>query len=221
MKYFGCFLLLLTLFFTACKNENPIKSELEVENITDFTALRTELELMYNKDQNARTKLSEMIANGEKFDFALVKNMNIADSINKIRMIEILDEHGWMSKDKIGNKAFSALFLVIQHADLETMQRFFPGLQKYAAKDSTEMTSAALMEDRILMYQSKKQIYGSQASSRIKKEGGNEYFIWPIENPEEVNDRRVKVGFKETVESYAESMNAVYNPQEILIIFGS
>ncbi|MEO0333545.1 MAG: hypothetical protein AAF223_17985, partial [Bacteroidota bacterium] len=77
-------------------------------------------------------------------------------------------------------------------------------------------TSAAMMEDRVLMYEGKKQLYGSQASGRPKEDGSSEYFIWPIENPEEVNQRRAKVGFNSTVEENAARMNAIYNPNEEL-----
>ena len=158
---------------------------------------------------------------GEGFDAELVNNMNLADSINQIRVTEILDTHGWIPKSELGEKAFDATFLVIQHAPLEIMERYLSSFKKMASEDPSIETSAALMEDRVLMYQSKHQIYGSQSSFRQLENGTSEYFIWPIENSGEVNKRREAAGFDTTIEQYAAGMNAVYNPDEPLVDFGS
>lgn len=70
----------------------------------------------------------------------------------------------------------------------------------------------AMMKDRMLMYQGKEQIYGTQGAGRLltnpetnKKEWIN--FIWPIKNWEEVNALRKSVGFEHTIEEYAQSLS--------------
>ena len=62
------------------------------------------------------------------------------------------------------------------------------------------MRSAAMMEDRYLMNEGKPQIYGTQGMSYDDERGS---LIWPIENPETVNERRLKVGYDQTIEEYA------------------
>lgn len=76
------------------------------------------------------------------------------------------------------------------------------------------MIDAAMMEDRLLMYQGKKQVYGTQATSTVGKDGS--MAIWPIEDPEKVNERRKAAGFTNTIEENAQRLNAAYNPKEEL-----
>lgn len=57
-----------------------------------------------------------------------------------------------------------------------------------------------MMEDRYLMTDGKPQIYGTQGMTFDDARGS---FIWPIENPEKVNERRKEAGFDETIEEYA------------------
>lgn len=66
------------------------------------------------------------------------------------------------------------------------------------------------MEDRYLMYQGKEQIYGTQGTTSLFKSGKNESFIWPIQNPERVNQRRKKAGFSQTIEEYAKRFQINY-----------
>ncbi len=76
------------------------------------------------------------------------------------------------------------------------------------------MIHAAMMEDRLLMYEGKKQIYGTQASSSSMSNGKS--FIWPIQNPKKVNQLRKEAGFDLTVEENAKRLGTVYNPDEEL-----
>ena len=63
----------------------------------------------------------------------------------------------------------------------------------------------ATMLDRQLMFENKEQLYGTQARNY-----NNEYYIWPIQNPAQVNQRRKQAGFKTTVEESAASLGAPY-----------
>lgn len=142
--------------------------------------------------------------------------MHQTDSINQSQVEPLLTTYGWLPQSKVGQKAAGALFLVIQHANLETMQRYLPVLKKAVEEGEASATSAALMEDRILTWEGKRQLYGTQASGREQENGITGYFIWPIKNPEEVNNRRAEVGFGTTVEENAARLNATYNPDEEL-----
>ncbi|MFD2034927.1 DUF6624 domain-containing protein [Belliella marina] len=71
-----------------------------------------------------------------------------------------------------------------------------------------------MMLDRILMYQGKKQVFGTQASSLLREDGS--WVIWPVENPESVDTRRKEAGFTNSVTESADSMDAIYNPEEAL-----
>ena len=208
------FLILFLSSIIACQNTNDSsKKVVDNSNSINYDSLKIEIEKMYDTDQGYRKKVSEMIKNKEALDYDLVVKMNQQDSINQISIRNILDKHGWLPKSKIGEKAASAIFLIIQHSDVEVMEKYFPLFQEMVSKNEADKADAAMMEDRILMYRKKKQIYGTQASMR-ETEAGPEYFIWPIENPVTVNQRRAEAGFENTVEDNAAGMNAIYNPNE-------
>ncbi|MEM9834650.1 MAG: DUF6624 domain-containing protein, partial [Bacteroidota bacterium] len=178
--------------------------------------LRTVLEEIYDLDQEVRIDFVERTQRGDTSLSAVKAKMREVDSANQVEVKKILTEYGWLPQSKIGRKAAGTLFLVIQHADLETMRQYLPLLKSAVEAGEADATSAAMVEDRVLMYEGKKQLYGSQASGRPKEDGTSEYFIWPIQNPEEVNQRRAEVGFNSTVEEYAENLNAIYDPNEEL-----
>jgi len=208
------FLILILSSIIACQNTtDSSKKAVDNTNSINYDSLKIEIEKMYDTDQGYREKVVEMIKNKEPLDFDLVMKMNEADSVNQVAIRKIIDEHGWLPKSKIGEKAASAIFLIIQHSDVEIMEKYFPLFQEMVLKDEANKADAAMMEDRILMYNKKKQIYGTQASMR-ETEAGPEYFIWPIENASEVNQRRKEAGFENTVEENAASMNAKYDPNE-------
>jgi hypothetical protein len=83
-----------------------------------------------------------------------------------------------------------------------------------AKQGEASATDAAKMRDRLLMFQGKKQIYGTQAANWVRPEDGT--VIWPIEDAENVNKRRKEAGFKTTVEEYAKRLRAEYDPNEKL-----
>lgn len=74
------------------------------------------------------------------------------------------------------------------------------------------------MKDRILMNEGKKQIYGTQLASRKDDEGGNtlDYYVWPIEDNENVEKLRKEMGFTKSISEYAKEWNTEYNIDEEL-----
>jgi hypothetical protein len=67
-----------------------------------------------------------------------------------------------------------------------------------------------MMLDRDLMDQGKEQIYGTQGTCRQLKNGVQECFIWPIQEPKKVNARRKNAGFEMTVEDNAKRLGIEY-----------
>ncbi|MEM6767459.1 MAG: DUF6624 domain-containing protein [Bacteroidota bacterium] len=181
-----------------------------------YESLSNRLIELYDLDQANRMKLFTNQVSSEERP-AFLKELRKQDSLNQQEVIQILDTYGWLPSSSIGDKAASSLFLVIQHAGLAIMERYYPLLKTQAEQQEANPIYAAMMEDRIRMYQGKKQIYGSQASSRPSVGGeGKESFIWPIEEVEGVNERRREVGFPSTVEEYALRLNAIFDPNEPL-----
>ena len=75
---------------------------------------------------------------------------------------EILDQHGWLGKDIVGHYGNRALFLSIQHSDLETQITYLPMMREAVKNGNAEPANLALLEDRVAVRQGRKQIYGTQ-----------------------------------------------------------
>lgn len=136
------------------------------------------------------------------------------DSINGVYVSKVIDKYGWLERSKIGGTASVALFMVVQHGSIEMIEKYLPKLKEVADMGEAKLTHYCLMLDRLLMDTGKKQVYGTQASSVLRENGG--FAIWPIENPENVNDLRKRAGFKLTIEEYAKELESDYDPNEKL-----
>lgn len=211
MTKYLIFILLTTISLYACNSKPEKKAE---ENVIDYRALKFELDNMYDRDQEIRRILVDSIGFDSPEAGQYIAKMMEIDSLNQIRVREILENYNWLPLSKIGEKASSALFAVVQHSNLEMMEKYYPQLRALAVEGEASLIAAAMMEDRILMYKGKKQIYGTQATSELREDGSTA--IWPIENPEEVNSLRASVGFEQTVEENAKRLEAEYNPDEQL-----
>ena len=183
------------------------------EQQPDYAALQRELEEVYDLDQSIRNIDWDTLSSPEA-SIAYSKKMMAVDSVNQTRVIPILEQYGWLPESKIGEKAASAIFYVVQHSNTETIEKYLSQMEALAKKGEASATDAAKMRDRLLMFQGKKQLYGTQAASWVRAEGGQ--VIWPIEDVENVNKRRKEVGFTTTVEENAVRLNAQFDPNEEL-----
>jgi hypothetical protein len=113
------------------------------------------------------------------------------DSLNLIKIELILGKYGWLGADIIGESGNTTLFLVIQHSDLDTQIKYLPIMQNAVKNGNAKASSLALLEDRVALRQGKRQIYGSQISWNMET---NEYYVLPLDDPDNVDKRRAAVG---------------------------
>jgi uncharacterized membrane protein YphA (DoxX/SURF4 family) len=119
------------------------------------------------------------------------------DSSNMLAVEKIIDKYGYPGKSLVGEPINKAAYYVIQHS---TKIPKYIELIKSAANDGELSTSlAAMMEDRMLMYEGKEQIYGTQGRTININEPNQQSLIWPIADFENVNKRRREAGFTDTV----------------------
>lgn len=219
MKY-KILILLGCLSIIGCNNNNKPKptetnpeSELTIERELNDSILKEQLELIRVEDQTLRLLLPEVNKKFEqnsperKFFKRLIAEQ---DSICEIKVTRILDKYGWISANRVGYFANQTLWLVIQHAPLETQEKYLPKLKESVKNGESEGWYLAFLEDRILMYKGEKQLYGSQAKPNEKTKKTH---IYPIENVSTVNERRAKIGL-ESIEDYAEKNGYVFDINE-------
>jgi hypothetical protein len=156
--------------------------------------LVAELHTIHDLDQNKRRFIDTCLAkfghNSPEYK-ALWQTINRTDSINQVRIFELLDRYGWLGRQEVGGKGASAVFLVVQHADLAAQEKYVPLMRTAAANGNAQKSSLAMLEDRILMRNNKKQRYGTQ---QRRDNGTSNYYYYPTEDPENLNKRRLEIG---------------------------
>ena len=136
------------------------------------------------------------------------------DSLNLIEIEEVILKRGYPGKTLAGEPTNEAAWYVIQHSD--KIEQYFPIIEKAGEEGELPMRLVAMMGDRLLMQKGKEQIYGTQVAGRkinFQNKEKEEWFqfVWPIKNPEKVNELRKKAGFDLTVEENASRLNVEYH----------
>lgn len=161
------------------------------------------LGVILNDDQKYRQQIEEIES---KFGSKSVemkthwKVIKEQDSINLIKVEEILSKNGWLGRDVVGDQGNETLFLVIQHSDQKTQEKYLPMLRDAVKQGNADGYNLAMLEDRVALKQGKRQIYGSQIG---RDEESLLYFVSPLEDPDNVDQRRAEVGLRSLKEYVA------------------
>ena len=176
----------------------------------DYPALQAELVAIYDNDQNFRLQVDGVEkANGADSPqmHALWKTISKYDHDNIVKVMAILDQYGWIGSDQIGTKANSALFLVIQHNDLKTQEKYLPMMREAVKAKKAQASSLALLEDRVALGEHRLQTYGSQ----IGRDSTGQYYVRPLEDPDHVDERRNLAGL-EPLADYVKRWGITWDP---------
>lgn len=156
--------------------------------------LQTQLEDIYVRDQTLRQLYQEAEKKfGQGSDemnyfWSLIAQ---EDSLNEREVQQIIDEKGWVGQSLVGGRANMALWLVIQHAPIETQEKYLPLLKASVKQGESQGNHLALLEDRIRMRKGQPQVYGSQVVTDPKT---GKMKVHDIQKPEFVDQRRKSVG---------------------------
>ncbi len=186
-----------------------IKQNKEKAEVKLNKPLAKQLDSIYTEDQKYRQMMGE-VESKHGFESKEMKSlfnvMNRNDSINLITVTYVLDNFGWLGADVVGHQGNSTLFLVIQHSNPKTQEKYLPMMRDAVIKGNAQADALALLEDRVALGQGKKQIYGSQIR---RDEQTKKYYFAPIEDEAKVNERRASAGL-EPIEEYADRWNIEY-----------
>ena len=201
-KFSAIAFLFLILF--SCKKVEKTSINLELKKELSVIEFRDQA-LRFITDQTPKDSL-DLIAKRIKVDPTYFKNNYKSVSVtldgeNIKRVEEIIAKYGYPGKALVGTPENRAAWIVIQHSSPQVIQKYFPMLREAGKNGDLDRQSLAITEDRNLMYQGKKQIYGSQ----FFEVNGKPAF-WPIENSEKVNELRKEAGFVQTIEEYSKDL---------------
>jgi hypothetical protein len=135
---------------------------------------------------------------------AIKMRMLRADATNMVRVQALVAQYGYPGRSVVGIPTNEAVWNVIQH-NPKMIPQYLPLLKSAAEKQELPFYRYAMMLDPSLMSQGKEQLYGTQVMGYT----GQTPFVWPIQNPGQVNQRRKQAGFTTTVEKNAALLDSL------------
>jgi hypothetical protein len=179
--------------------------------------LGAELIAMGDEDQKFRTILQEAMFKASsspgsqpaKDILELNHRQAEIDHKNLVRLEKIIQEHGWPGRSLVGEKGSIAAFLILQHSEQSTQEKYLELFKKAASTGEARKADAAMLEDRVLMRQGKKQIYGTQLQSNDESQG--KLFLYAVDDEEHVDERRKSVGLS-PIQEYLKHFGLDYVP---------
>jgi hypothetical protein len=175
------------LVFIVAKNKQDIEKDFD-------KGLVTVLDKIYFDDQSTRSQImanEKKYGRGSKEMDAFWQTILKKDSINLIIVSKILDEGGWPDKKRIGKRGTSTLFLVIQHANQKTQEKYLPMIKDAVVNNNLPKRQFAMFYDRLILRRGEKQIYGTQLA--MNDESKTPYIL-PLKDPNNVDERRAEMG---------------------------
>jgi hypothetical protein len=128
--------------------------------------------------------------------------MEAVHQSNAARLREIIEQWGWPGKSLVGEDGAQAAWLIAQHAigDPSFMKLCLSLLKEATSKGEASAWQAAMLEDRIRMYEGRPQVYGTQ----FQRDENGDLVPHEIEDAAGVDDRRRAVGFNTLEQRTAE-----------------
>lgn len=205
-KRYGIYLSLILLLVSCFQDHEIVLPKTKEE-------AATMLDSILEEDQKYRLQIPEIEKEfGSESTEMKEHNDLIArtDSANLIVVKYIIETYGWLGPKDVGYNANSAIFLVIQHADIKTQENYIPTMREAVSEGNARSGQLALLEDRVAIANGELQIYGSQVGIYEKT---GEYYVLPLFEPEKVNERRHSVGL-DSIETYLSTWNINWNVNE-------
>jgi hypothetical protein len=154
-------------------------------------ALRTKLLALRDKDWRVG---KELIAANE-LGGSYHPRMEAVHAENARRLRELIAQHGWPAADVAGEDGAEAAWLIAQHAVGEPafMKHALELVRECGERKRCPAWHAAYLEDRIALYESRPQRFGSQWMDDPRDGLARP---WTLADPEHVDELRASAGLK-------------------------
>jgi hypothetical protein len=158
--------------------------------MTAWTSICDELLAMAAEDVRVRTELA---ADGSLFH-GYHPTMRAVHDANASRLAVILDAHGWPGERQVGQEGAHAAWLIVQHAIAHPalQRRALELIQAAVRRGDAPALHAALLEDRIRVFEGRPQLYGTQ----FDWDSTGQLNPLPVEDPTGVEGHRRAVGLE-------------------------
>lgn len=147
-------------------------------------ALHTELLAMREQDQALRTQAQTLLEQSggqitEEIQ-AILQAQSQLDQQLMQRLKAIIEHYGWPGISLVGEEGAKSAFLILQHSETPKQKLYLETLKAAVAAHQASASHLAMLEDRILMKEGQKQIYGTQLYSSVRTD--NKLVIYPIQD---------------------------------------
>ena len=177
-----------------------VNNKLQEEASLD-PALVKVLNEIYQEDQKMRQGLMDYekkYGRGSEEMDAYWAQLLKKDSLNLIKVSSILDREGWPSKDKIGKRGVSTIFLVLQHADATTQSKYKNLVIQAFERGDLQGYQYAMFMDRLTLREGGYQVYGTQLAIDDKSK---DPYVLPIQDVDQVDYLRSEIGLNSMQEN--------------------
>ncbi|MCD8741047.1 hypothetical protein LT679_10575 [Mucilaginibacter roseus] len=180
----------------------------QADPCADTLQINTKLKAIRDIDQNSRAEFIKVMAtNDPQKTKELALQMRAADKENQQYVSALLDKCGWPTGLSAENN--HTMFLVIDHADVAYMDKYFALLKQQAELGVVPKSDLATLQDRILLRKGERQLYGTQTFKT-----GPIVNVWPIENVDRLAEKRKAMGL-EPMDEYIESVKKAYHAEVV------
>lgn len=109
------------------------------------------------------------------------------------KMEQLFKEYGWPTYSSVGKLAADGPLLVINHHEKEEIRiQYLPKIKEACLQKEGSCMEYAKIQDRILVNTKQPQLYGMQ----FHYDENRQLIPFPIQNPEYVDQRRLKIGLE-------------------------
>lgn len=181
--------------------------ESQYEKTLKLPVLRKEINRMTLKDQQLRYKRIQL--KDRASIRAINREIKISDSVNMLRVKNILQQYGWPKLSDIGPDGQNNLWLIVQHSDHDILfqQYALDEMEKLKKTKELRPDNYAFLYDRIQCNLNYKQLYGTQVTWT---HNGKASGFRPILKEDGADERRKKLGLQ-PLYIYAASYGFTYN----------
>lgn len=182
----------------------PPAEELKGVNV----GLAKALARMVQADQEVRNEITQAMTSGNNQAIPqIARRMEEIDRHNTSQMRQIVKTYGWPTVKLVGRQGAQDAWLLVQHADQNPkfQRECLDLMQPLLASEQVSKQNVAYLTDRVLLAEGKKQLYGTQFQQNAK----GEWEPKPIEDPENVDKRRLEMGLN-TLAEYRKMIEEMY-----------
>ena len=126
-----------------------------------------------------------------------IEQMAKIDAENQLFVADLIRTQG--IPDGLSKEAYSAIFLVVDHAEITYQKRYFKPLKQAAKEGKIKQSEINTLYDRIMMRSNRRQLFGTQTQSHTRIIEGETLpkqvcYLWPVRRARTLDKRRKEAG---------------------------